>query len=111
MRKRVTRRLVVAGVICVIAGMKFLWLDRLTSPYPAVARPPDERDRVHHPAGFSIVKPGKTRVRVEPDALIVVPDGGRSRYTPSLIVRRWAEPPDLQGLGERDRHAPGRFQD
>src|SRR4051812_46290768 len=37
--------------------------------------------------------------------------GGRSRYTPSLFVRRWGEPPDLRELGEGDQHVVGRFQD
>lgn len=110
MSKRLTRRSVVDGVICVIAGAGFFWLDHVTSPYPAVDRPPDEKDRVWHPAGFSIVKPGRTTARLESDALVVVPDGGRSRYTPSLIVRRWGEPPDMQGLREGHEGAPWRFQ-
>lgn len=43
------------------------------------------------------------------DQIYLLPDGGRSRYTPGLSVRRLREPPDLARL-ERDGFRPGTFQ-
>jgi hypothetical protein len=103
------------GVICVIAVAQFIFLSRIISPYPDVQRAPAEANRVIHPAGFSIVKPGSTRAIVEvassdgEDSITILPDGGRSRYTPILSVRRLGQPPDLSQL-ERDGFKGGAFQ-
>lgn len=105
--RKVLRRILYAAVVVLVFGTGFVWLEQIHSPHPDVTRPPNEKNRVLHPAGFSIVKPGRTKARVDPDALIIMPDGGRSRYTPSLMVRRWVEPPDLTTLRE---YAPGTFQ-
>src|SRR5437763_6444009 len=86
-------------VFCAVAVAGWIWLDSIVSPYPDVAHPPAEANRVVHPAGFSIIKPGRTRATVETaasagdDQILILPDGGRSRYGPVLRVRRLREPP------------------
>ena len=103
------------GVICVIVVAQFIFLSRIISPYPDVRQLPPEANRVVHPTGFSIVKPGRTRAivltisTVGRDQISILPDGGRSRYTPGLYVSRLHEPPDHLRL-EREGFQPGTFQ-
>ncbi len=103
------------GIVCVIVVAQSIFLLRTLSPYPNVRQPPAEANRVLHPAGFSIVKPGRTRATVwtassvGDDQITILPDGGRSRYTPGLYVSRLREPPDLARL-KRDGFQAGSFQ-
>jgi hypothetical protein len=103
------------GIVCVIVVAQVIFLSNVISPYPDVQQPPAEANRVVHPAGFSIVKPGRTRAIVETassvgdDSVNILPDGGQSRYTPVLNVRRLREPPDLSWL-EREGFQAGTFQ-
>lgn len=103
------------GIVCVIVAAQVIFISTIVSPYPAVGEPPAEADRVVHPTGFSIVKPGRTRAIVQTassigdDAINILPDGGRSRYTPMLNVRRLCEPPDLSRL-DRDGYQAATFQ-
>src|SRR5215470_14419749 len=103
------------GIVCAIVVAQIVFLSTVISPYPDVQQPPAEANRVVHPAGFSIVKPGRTRATVETassvgdDSINILPDGGRSRYTPVLNVRRLREPADLSRL-QRDGFQAGTFQ-
>jgi hypothetical protein len=104
-----------AGIVCIIVVAQVIFLSLIVSPYPSVRQPPAETNRVVHPAGFSIVKPGRTRAIVATassvgnDQISILPDGGRSRYTPGLYVRRLREAPDLPQL-EREGFQAGTFQ-
>jgi hypothetical protein len=80
------------------------------SPAPRIDIPPQEENRVRHPHGFSIIRPGRTKASFSEDGIGIVPDGGRSRYTESLVVHRLAGEPDRQRL-EREGLRPGTFQD
>jgi hypothetical protein len=79
------------------------------SPAPAVDVPPSEVDRQVHPKGFSVIKPGRTRARIEPDAILILPEWGTSRYSTHMQVRRWTEPPQFDRL-ESGGGTPGMFQ-
>jgi hypothetical protein len=109
------RWLIYGVVVCVIVAAQAIFLSRSISPYPDVQQPPAEANRVVHPGGFSIVKPGRTRAIVEhassvgDDQITILPDGGRSRYAPVLSVRRLREPPDRSRL-QRDGFQSGTFQ-
>ncbi len=102
-------------ILCVIAIAQFILLSSIISPYPEVRQPPAEANRVMHPAGFSIVRPGRTRAivvsasSVGTDQISILPDGGRSRYTLGLYASRLRVPPDPSQL-ERDGFRPGEFQ-
>jgi hypothetical protein len=104
-----------AGIICAVLAAQFIYLSTITSPDPNVRHPPAEPNRVVHPAGFSIVKPGRTRAivlaatSVNDDEITILPDGGRSRYTSGLYVRRLRQPPDLSRL-EHEGFRQGAFQ-
>jgi hypothetical protein len=110
------RWLIYGGIVCVIAAAQAIFLSTIISPYPDVRQPPADANRVVHPVGFSIVKPGRTRAIVAQasslgdDQITILPDGGRSRYTPVLSVRRLREPPDRSRL-ERDGFQSGTFQE
>lgn len=112
------RWLIHGGIVCVIAaaGAVVLSIIAPTSPYPDVRQPPAEVNRVVHPLGFSIVKPGRTRAivarasSVGDDQIAILPDGGRSRYHPALSVRRLRKPPDHSRL-EREGFQSGAFQE
>lgn len=103
------------GIYCVLLVAGVIFLETITSPYPEVLQPPAEANRVAHPAGFSIIKPGRTRAILESassfgiDQIAILPDGGRSRYTPGLYARRFSEAPDLPRL-EREGFQAGSFQ-
>ena len=104
------------GIVCVIVIAQLIFLSTIISPYPDVRQPPAEADRVVHPTGFSIVKPGRTRAIVTSaspvsiDQITILPDGGRSRYTPGLYASRLREAPDLSRL-EREWFQAGSFQE
>lgn len=103
------------GIACVIVVAQVIFLFRTASPYPNIRQPPVEANRVVHPTGFSIVKPGRTRAMVTSassdgeDAINILPEGGSSRYMPVLNVRRLHEAPDLARLG-REGFRTGTFQ-
>ncbi len=113
-----TRRkqwLIYSGIVCVMAAAAIIFLLTISSPYPDVDEPPAEANRVLHPAGFSIIRPGRTRATIEPaspagdDQITIRPDAGRSRYTPVLSVRRLRDLPERSRL-EHDGFQPGTFQ-
>lgn len=61
--REMTRRkrwLIHGGIVCVIVVAQVILLWMITSPYPDVRQPPAETNRIVHPAGFSIIKPGRT---------------------------------------------------
>jgi hypothetical protein len=103
------------GIVCVFVVAQVIFLSTITSPYPDVRQPPAEANRVVHPTGFSIVKPGRTRAivtsasSVSIDQITILPEGGRSRYTPGLYASRLREAPDLSRL-EREGFQAGSFQ-
>jgi hypothetical protein len=117
-RFQMTRRKrwsIYGGIICAIVVAQVIFLSNVISPLPDVQQPPAEANRVVHPAGFSIVKPGRTHAIVETassvsdDSINILPDVGGSRYSPVLNVRRLRDPPDLSRL-ERDGFQAGTFQ-
>ena len=109
------RWLIYGGIVCIIVAAQWIFLSTIISPHPEVDQPPAEANRVAHPAGFSIIKPGRTKAivteasSVAGDQITILPDSGRSRYTPGLYVSRLREPLDRGGL-ERNGYRPGSFQ-
>lgn len=109
------RWLIYGGIACVIVVAQSILLLNTLSPYPVIQTPPAEANRVVHPAGFSIVKPGRTRALVEAassisdDQITILPDGGRSRYMPVLSASHFRESPDLSKL-QHDGFVAGAFQ-
>lgn len=103
------------GIACIVVAAQLIFLSNIVSPYPDVQQPPEEANRVVHPAGFSIVKPDRTHAIVDAassvgdDSINILPATGRSRYTPILHVRRFREPADPSRL-ERDGFKEGTFQ-
>lgn len=115
---RMTRRkqwFIYSVIFCVIVIAGVIFLETIISPYPNVEQPPAEANRVVHPTGFSIVKPGRTRALVTSDSSVsidqitILPDGGLSRYTPGLYASRLREAPDLSRLA-REGFQAGSFQ-
>jgi hypothetical protein len=89
----------------------WLYFLSILSPYPEVDQPPQEVNRQRHPLGFSIIKPGRTKVHVHEHMLAIGVERGRSRYTPVMSVRRLPGAPDvlqLQGEGFRADTFQGR---
>lgn len=101
------------GVFGVTMILGWIWLDHITSPAPLLDRAPLESHRVIHPSGFSIIPPERMRGTinlVSDDQINILPDGGRSRYTPVMGVIRWADAPYPADLA-RSGFRPGQFQD
>jgi hypothetical protein len=107
-RARFLSREMWVGVAVGGVGMTvFFW--NTISPRPDVGRLPREGDRVVHPVGFSIVRPGNMKADVREGALVFRVDGGRARLAPGMMVRRLDGKED--GMGFREyRLVEGAFQ-
>ena len=103
-----------AGLVVMVSA-EWVWLSTVISPYPAVDEAPVEGNRVRHPAGFSIIRPGRTRAivskrgEVDPEMITILPDGGRSRYTPVMTALHLDNTPETGWL-EWEGYKPGTFQ-
>lgn len=98
------------GVLLIVWSALVVYvLFTVISPDPNVSQPPNEVNRVRHPDGYSIIRPGRTRAIVSEDGINISPDGGRSRYTPVFGVGRFPEFPDPAWL-QRNEFRSGTFQ-
>lgn len=68
--------------------------------------PPDEANRIHHPSGFSIVRPPDWVAKAssfeesDTDKLVIAPGCKRMRYCPRINVTRLTQTPELEGFSE-----------
>jgi hypothetical protein len=94
-------------VAAVVALLVSLWLPGGDpGGYWIPKHPPDEANRIHHPSGFSIVRPpdwiaeASSFEESDTDTLVLAPGCKRMRYCPRINVTRLTQPPELEGFSE-----------
>ena len=109
-------RLNVLAVVVLFAGVAY-FAARSFSTAPDLDRRPEKENRVHHQAGFSVIRPRNTRAEAGTEvtpagtqhAIRILTAGGQSESAPALTVRTLPQPPDPAQL-QRDGFAAGQFQ-
>lgn len=106
--------LIVIGVVGLLTGILLPGLARRTLFDPKPKLPPLEKNRIHHPKGFSIIAPEgwMSVVHTEPnvfyDSIFIAPKN-RARFEPHIVAIQYENSDEASKSAEQEEYRKSEF--